>query len=161
MNGKNESLDALLQPDESAVDDLAGALGLSLHHVGYVVAEIPPATATWVRRYGYRVCSPVIHDVRQSAYVQFLRLSSDHIFVEFVAPDGPSSKLTNALTKGRGLHHLCYSVDDIERATEALSDSGMVILCEPVPAVAFAGLRISWLMADDRLPVELVERNKS
>jgi methylmalonyl-CoA/ethylmalonyl-CoA epimerase len=33
----------------------------------------------------------------------------------------------------------------------------MLLLQRPVPAAAFPGRRIAWLMGDDRLPVELVE----
>ena len=46
----------------------------ALHHVGIAVAEIGPATEVYVRRFGYTVESPVIHNPAQTAYVQFLRL---------------------------------------------------------------------------------------
>jgi methylmalonyl-CoA/ethylmalonyl-CoA epimerase len=35
----------------------------------------------------------------------------------------------------------------------------MLILHKPVPAVAFEGRRIAWLMGMDGIPIELVERN--
>lgn len=73
---------------------------LSLHHVGYAVADIEQAAQSYVRRFGYEVCTPVIHDQTQTAFVQFLRLKSDSVFLELVAPDGPSSKLTRAVRAG-------------------------------------------------------------
>jgi methylmalonyl-CoA/ethylmalonyl-CoA epimerase len=133
-------------------------LGLTLHHVGYAVAEIEPIAKAYVERYGYQVATPIIHDPVQTAFVQFLRLAGDSAYLEFVAPDSPTSKLAKAVTKGGSLNHLCYSVDDIELATNQLYETGMVVLTLPVPAVAFNGRRISWLMGRDRLPVELVER---
>src|SRR5271157_5883556 len=105
---------------------------LSLHHVGYAVASIDPMTELYVRRFGYEICTGVIHDPAQTAYVQFLRLPGDRTYLEFVAPDGPDSKLAQAVRKGGGLNHLCYSVYDIENATHELSATGMMILTPPV-----------------------------
>src|SRR5271167_5145391 len=129
----------------------------SLHHVGYAVASIKPMAELYVRRFGYEVCTAVIHDPVQTAYVQFLKLPGDCTYLEFVAPDGPDSKLAQAVRKGGGLNHLCYRVDDIEMATKDLSSTGMMILTPPVPAAAFNGRRISWLCGEDPLPIELIE----
>ena len=133
-------------------------MNLTLHHVGYVVAEIEPATEIYVKRYGYEIVTPILHDPVQTAYVQFLRLAGDSAYLEFVAPDSPGSKLARAASKGSVLNHLCYAVDDIEAATRHLRESEMQIITEPVVAAAFAGRRISWLIGMDLLPVELVER---
>jgi methylmalonyl-CoA/ethylmalonyl-CoA epimerase len=129
----------------------------SLHHVGYAVASIQPMTELYAGRFGYEICTEVIHDRTQTAFVQFLKLPGDQIYFELVAPDGPNSKLTQAVRKGGGLNHLCYRVTDIDMATEELSSTGMMILTPPVPALAFKGRRISWLCGEDPLPIELVE----
>jgi methylmalonyl-CoA/ethylmalonyl-CoA epimerase len=130
---------------------------MTLHHFGISVAKIETALELYVDRFGYLVQSPIIHDPRQTAFVQFLRLPGDSAFLELVAPDGPESKLAAAVKQGGGLHHLCYSVSDIESATQELRSKQMAVLCEPVPAVAFPGRKIAWLMGRDRLPIELVE----
>src|SRR5262245_6986957 len=98
---------------------------LQLHHIGIVVKEISTAASTYVQRYGYEVKTPIIHDATQTAYVQFLKLPSDFVFLELVAPDSPKSKLSNALSKGGGLNHLCYAADDIERDLDQLRRDGM------------------------------------
>jgi methylmalonyl-CoA/ethylmalonyl-CoA epimerase len=130
---------------------------LSLHHVGIAVPDIATATALYTQRFGYTIASPVIHDPTQTAYVQFLRLPNETSFLEFVAPDSPTSKLSSVVARGGGLNHLCYSVTDIHATIEGLRSSGMVTLCEPVAAVAFPGRKIAWLLGTDRVPVELVE----
>src|SRR5271165_7177355 len=112
---------------------------LSLHHVGYAVASISPITELYVRRFGYEICTVVIHYPAQTAYVQFLRLPGDRTYLEFVAPDGPDSKLSGAIRRGGGLNHLCFSVEDIEAATHELRVTGMMILAPPVAAEAFNG----------------------
>jgi len=131
-----------------------------LHHVGFAVPEISGACDRFVDRYKYEVCSPIIHDPEQTAYVQFLRLPGDQVYFELVAPDSPQSKLVKAVSKGGGLNHLCYSVDRIEECIDELRSKRMILICEPVPAVAFPGRRIAWLIGRDHLPIELVERGK-
>jgi methylmalonyl-CoA/ethylmalonyl-CoA epimerase len=134
------------------------APGLRLHHVGYAVREIGPIAETYGERFGYSAETTVIHDPRQTAYVQFLRLAGDQAFLEFVAPDGPESKLTAAAKRGGGLNHLCYTAGPLEETIAALEQSGMKLISEPMPGVAFGGRRICWLLGGDPLPIELVER---
>lgn len=131
---------------------------LTLHHIGVVVKDIPRAAAGYIETYGYEVKSAVIHDPQQTAHVQFLQLPGDAVYLELVAPDREASKLTNALKKGGGLNHVCYSTADIEAACRDLRGRGLFVLQPPVPAVAFDGRRIAWLMGPDGVPVELVER---
>jgi len=128
-----------------------------LHHIGHAVPDIAPVLEFYIRNLGYEVRTPVIHDLTQTAYVQFLRLPGERVYVELVAPDGVESKLARAVRNGGGLNHLCYSVEDIELATEQLHQSGMMILSSPTPAVAFSGRRISWLLGDSSPLIELVE----
>lgn len=131
---------------------------LKLHHVGHAVREIEPMAALYVRRFGYEIASPVIHDPLQTALVQFLRMPGEQSYLEFVAPDSQESVLTNTVKSGGGLNHLCYISGPLEQTITHLRESGMVLISEPKPAVAFAGRRICWLMGRDKSPVELVER---
>jgi methylmalonyl-CoA/ethylmalonyl-CoA epimerase len=96
----------------------------------------------------------------QTAFVQFLRLGSEVTLLELVAPDGPESKLSVAAKRSRGLHHVCFAVEDIHGTCKRLAEEGMVVVQEPVPAVAFRGRRIAWLMGRSRVLTELVEEGK-
>ena len=131
---------------------------LTLHHVGYAVRLIEPIAQSYAQRFGYEAATGTIHDPLQTAFVQFLRLPGDPTYLELVAPDGEQSKLTSAVRRGGGLHHLCYICDDLEQTIAHLEQTGMRLISDPKPAVAFAGRRICWLLADDPLPIELVER---
>ncbi|MFQ5728832.1 MAG: VOC family protein [Waddliaceae bacterium] len=135
-------------------------MDLCLHHIGILVKDISQATTTYKMRFGYEIKSDVVHDPFQTAYVQFLKLPNGSDYVEFISPDGPKSKLTNALKKGGGLNHLCYMTDDIDSACEELRATGMYLLQPPVDAVAFKGRRIAWLMGREMIPTELVERGE-
>jgi methylmalonyl-CoA/ethylmalonyl-CoA epimerase len=131
---------------------------LHLHHVGIVVKDIPSAVAEYVTYLGYEITTEIIHDPLQTAFVQFLRLPGERVFMEFVAPDGEESKLTNALRKGGGLNHTCYATEDIDQACEDLRCKGMFLLQAPVAAAAFPGRRIAWLMGRLCNQIELVEQ---
>jgi methylmalonyl-CoA/ethylmalonyl-CoA epimerase len=131
---------------------------LSLHHVGVAVNDISQAADSFIARFGYKVKSAVIHDPAQTAHVQFLQLPGDSVYLELVSPDRSDSKLTNALNKGGGLNHICYSTSDIDACCRQLRALGLFLLQAPVPAAAFPGRRIAWFMGQDRVPIELVEK---
>jgi len=131
---------------------------LHLHHIGYAVKDIGPIAESYVARYGYELSTPVIHDPLQTALVQFLRLPGDRAYLEFVAPDGPGSKLANALKQGGGIHHLCFVSGPLETTIAHLEQTKMKLISDPKPGAAFAGRRICWLLGKERLPIELVER---
>ena len=131
--------------------------GLRLHHIGYIVADIPAAAGEWERRFGYSIETGIIEDPHQTALVQFLRLPGASHWLELVSPNGPLSKLSNALSKGEGLHHLCYETDDLEASVTSLRSHGMFPVGLPVPGVAFGGRKIAWFLDRRRMLVELVE----
>jgi len=128
-----------------------------LHHVGILVPDLPRAVAEYADRFGCSVESQAIEDPAQTSVVQFLRLPGAPSWLELVTPNGPDSKLANALRKGGGLNHLCYEVADIAAACAHLRDRAMLSVGDPTPAVAFGGRRVAWLMDPSRLLVELVE----
>jgi methylmalonyl-CoA/ethylmalonyl-CoA epimerase len=130
---------------------------LRFHHVGVLVDDVATHSALYVKRLGYQVRSEVIRDPVQSAFVQFLSLPGEKVYLEFIAPDGPGSHLTNALKKGGGLNHICYSCAEIELTCAELRDQGLLLIHRPAPAVAFNGRKIAWMMGKDRLLIELVE----
>lgn len=132
-------------------------VSLTLHHVGVLVPDIPAAVEQYVTRFGYRIASDIIHDPVQTAHVQFLAGADSAAYIELITPDGPVSKLSNALKKGGGLNHLCYLSAAIDEDCRRLRASGMFLLQSPVEAQAFPGRRIAWLMGRDGIPVELVE----
>ena len=133
---------------------------LRFHHVGMVVDSIDKHSALYADRFGYEIRSEIIHDSKQRAYVQFLAFPGESTYLELVAPDAPGSFLSNALQKGGGLNHLCYSTEDIDAACRRLRSMAMLLIHPPTEAVAFDQRRIAWMKGKDNLLVELVERDK-
>ena len=128
------------------------------HHVGVLVMDISASRRIYVDSLGYLVRTELFHDPLQTAFVQFLTLPGDSVLLELVGPDGPRSRLSNALKKGGGINHICYSVPDMTVALTALRENGFLVIHPPQPAIAFNGRAIAWLMNRDHLLVELVER---
>jgi methylmalonyl-CoA/ethylmalonyl-CoA epimerase len=132
---------------------------LSLHHIGIVVADISRACQEYASRFGYDICTKVVHDADQTAFVQFLKLPHDLAYVELVSPDGPASKLAAAMERGGGLNHLCYATEELDKAFQVLISRGMRPLQRPTIAAAFVDSRIAWLIGRDLAVVELVEKS--
>ena len=135
--------------------------GFQTHHIGVLVKDISKALTSYTQCLGYEIRTGSYHDPIQTAFVQFLALPGETILLELIAPDGPQSRLTNALKKGGGINHTCYSVPSLGDALTALQDHGYIVIHEPQPAVAFNGRKIAWLMNRDHLLVELVECGSS
>lgn len=125
------------------------------------MADVAAVSELYCRNFGYIRQTDPIHDPRQQAIVQFLRLPNDALYLELVMPDTPASPLQAALARNQPLHHLCYSAADIEETYHDLGTEGLTPIWPPVQAVAFGGRRIAWLMGRDGLLVELVEAGAS
>jgi methylmalonyl-CoA/ethylmalonyl-CoA epimerase len=128
-----------------------------LHHIGILVQNIERSSEHYVRAFGYEVRSPVMHDPQQMALVRFLALPDSNQFIELVAPDSATSHLNAALKRGIGIHHYCLVTGDIEADLAHSREHGALIISEPVPAVAFGGKRIAWIMNRDMVLMEFVE----
>lgn len=128
-----------------------------LHHVGVLVKDIEAETRNFVERFRYVIESSIIEDRTQTAWVRFLRQEGASSWIELITPNGEDSKLTSALKTGGGLHHFCYEVVDLEMARNDLRKAGMMLLGAAVPAAAFPGRSIAWLMGLNRILVELLE----
>jgi len=130
---------------------------LRMHHIGVLVKDIPQAAEEFVSRLGYVIESEIIDEPEQTARVQFLRQPGSTFWLELITPDRPDSKLSRALAKSPGLHHLCYEAEDIERVCAQLRQESMFIVASPTPSEAFEERSIAWLMDRAGLLVEIVE----
>jgi methylmalonyl-CoA/ethylmalonyl-CoA epimerase len=78
--------------------------------------------------------------------------------VEYIEPASPDSPVTRSLQQGQRLLHLCFEVDRLEDAISVGRDAGFHLIRPPVPAAAFAGRRIAWVLSTQAGLVELLER---
>jgi methylmalonyl-CoA/ethylmalonyl-CoA epimerase len=139
--------------------DFTGSLGfpLRLHHVGFVVSDIQKSVAGFQNALGMAWDGAIYADPRQKVKVTFLSSSPACAQIELIEPEGADSPVAKFLQKGGGQHHLCYEVDDIEKALAEFKSRKALIVQRPCPAVAFEGRRIAWFVTPERLVVELLE----
>jgi len=131
-----------------------------LHHIGFVLASIQESAESFARSLGATWDGNIIFDPLQKVRVTFLHGAhiSDSL-IELVEPGGPDSPVSRFLERGGGLHHLCYEVDDLEAHLDYCKSVGIMVIRQPVPAVAFRGRRIAWALTKKRLLLEFLERS--
>jgi methylmalonyl-CoA/ethylmalonyl-CoA epimerase len=131
---------------------------LALHHIGFVVPTIALAVegflnslnATWDRQ--------VFEDPLQKVKVAFLSTRPGEPQIELVEPVGEKSPVRRFLVeKGGGLHHVCYETDSLDAGLQAFRAHRAILVRRPMPAVAFSGRRIAWVLTPEKLLVELLE----
>jgi len=142
--------------DESAQHAARGVR--TLHHIGFVVASIPPALDGFIRSLGASWDQRIFEDPYQKVRVAFLTTGAAEPQIELVEPVGEDSRVRKFLAqKGGGLHHFCYQTDDLEAELQLMRSRRAVLVRKPTPAVAFGGRRIAWMLTQEKLLVEFVE----
>lgn len=129
-----------------------------LHHIGYVVSSIAEGLQRWESALFAQSVSARYADHIQKATVLFLELP-DGVKLELVEPLTSDSPVNGFLSKGGGLHHLCFEVGSLTQQIQHMRKQHAVLVRRPQPAVAFGGRRIAWMMTRDRMLVEYLERN--
>lgn len=132
--------------------------GKTLHHVGFVVRAIASSVDGFVRTLDLSWDGCVYEDPQQKVKVTFLTARPGEAQIELVEPAAADSPVMRFLNeKGGGLHHVCYQVANLAEEAAAMKSRGALIVSRPVPAVAFDGRRIAWMLTRENLLVELLE----
>ena len=106
--------------------------GASLHHVGFVVKSIAESGDDLARTLGAEWNGEIVHDPLQQARVSFMRCGGAQApAVELVEPDGQGSPLHAFLSKGGGLHHVCYEVDSLDAQLKQSRAAGRNLTAMP------------------------------
>lgn len=134
---------------------------LAFHHVGVACRDID-AEAAHFATLGYTIEGSAFDDrvqgvrglfmVGQGPRMELLEPLRD------AAPDGSSTNgvLSPWLSSGTKLYHLAYVAPDLRHAIDAMRRRRAKLVVAPVPAVAFAGREIAFVMLPNRLLVELI-----
>jgi methylmalonyl-CoA/ethylmalonyl-CoA epimerase len=132
---------------------------MRFHHVGYAVREID----AYLKDFLVPLFAPVgvtepVSDPIQQVRVCFAEMPGGTV-IELVEPTSESSPLCSIVGSSRGgVYHLCYEVDDLDAEIERFRRKGCLPLRKPVPAAAFNGRRIVFLLTPQRDLIELVEQ---
>lgn len=112
-----------------------------VHHVGIVVRNVDQAMRFYGETLGLALHRDEIID-DQGVRAVLLALGDSEI--ELLQPVAPDSGVARYLeSRGEGLHHICFQVDDLDRDLQALKDND-VELIDREPRLGLAG-RICFL----------------
>jgi len=135
---------------------------MRFHHVGYATRNID----LYVEDFFGPVFAPLaisekVSDPIQRVTVCFARMQGDTM-IELVEPFGENSPIDSIIGSNRGgVYHLCYEVDDLDWEVARCRKSRCMPVSKPVPAAAFNGRRIVFLLTPQRDLIELVEKHRS
>lgn len=136
----------------------AAGVSFVVHHLGIAVPDMEAAIRSYQEALGLVLVGGPVDDPIQRVRVCFLASSpSSEVSLELISPLAGSSPIDQYLSKGVGAYHVCYRVADMPRALEHMRAAGCVLVSGPVPATAFGGKPIAWLLLPSRQLVELVE----
>jgi methylmalonyl-CoA/ethylmalonyl-CoA epimerase len=130
-----------------------------MHHVGYVTSSIADSVEEYVTALGLKWDGRITHDPLQMVSVTFLTSRDDDSAaqVELVEPSATRSPVSRFLEKGGGLHHVCFEVADLAEHVEEAEVKGSMLVRVPMPAVAFDGRKIAWIVTPGGQLIEFLE----
>jgi methylmalonyl-CoA/ethylmalonyl-CoA epimerase len=116
-----------------------------IHHIGHAVTDLPAAVNTYARLFGAEV------EHRQTVPAQGVEAVSVTIGgdrVELLRPLHDDTAVGRFLaSRGPGLHHVAYLVDDIRASLREAADAGAELIdAEPRPGLF--GLQVAFIHPD-------------
>jgi methylmalonyl-CoA/ethylmalonyl-CoA epimerase len=129
-------------------------MNLAFHHLGIACRDITRESATWTAL-GYAPEGAPFDDPVQGITGCFFTGPGPRL--ELLMPLGASTVLDPWLTGGSRPYHQAFEVVDIDAHIAELEELGGRVMVDPVPAVAFDGRRISFVMLRNLALIELIE----
>jgi methylmalonyl-CoA/ethylmalonyl-CoA epimerase len=119
-----------------------------LNHVAIAVRDLAKAVAVYRDQLGAEV-SAAVPQPDHGVTTVFVSLPNTKI--EFISPLGEGSPITKFLERNPdgGIHHVCYEVDDIVAARDALKAAGARALGDGEPKMGAHGKPVLFLHPKD------------
>ena len=113
-----------------------------IDHVGVAVDDLDAAIALHEQTYGLALAHREVVE-EQGVEAVLLDVGASH--VELLRPLQPDTAVGRFLaSRGPGLHHVAYRVDDIDAALDALRDRGVQLIDE-TPRVGIRDSRVAFV----------------
>lgn len=114
----------------------------NVDHVGIAVFDLDAALSDYERLYGV---FPLYRETVEAQGVEEAMIPVGGSFVQLLQPLSADSPVGRFLaSRGEGLHHLAFAVDDIELALSELAEQG-ARLVDTVPRPGGRGARIAFV----------------
>lgn len=128
--------------------------GLSFHHLGVACRDLARELESWTRL-GYRPEGEAFTDPVQKIHGRFVVGPGPRL--ELLAASEPGSPVDGYLQRGTKIYHQAFEAADFDAALAGLQATGARVTAGPVPAVAFGGRRIAFLMTPTLNLIEIIE----
>ena len=116
-----------------------------IHHLGVAVADLDEALETYRRLFG---ASLEHRSTVADQGVDAMSLLVGGSRIELLAPTDEDSPVGRFLaSRGPGMHHVAYAVDDVEAALTALVQAGAELIDE-APRTGLFGLEVAFVHPD-------------
>ncbi len=135
---------------------------MRFHHIGYAVKDIRAYLDEFlIPLFAPESVSEPVADPIQQVTVCFAMMRGGTV-IELVEPLGEQSPVNTIINAGKGgMYHLCYEVSDLDAELKRFRAKRCLPLGKPVPAAAFGGRRIVFLLTPQHDLLEFVEAPKS
>lgn len=134
--------------------------GLAFHHVGLACVDIA-SEAVRLAALGYVPEGAVFEDPVQGVRGLFMGTQSPRLELLQPLPGREQGVLAPWLSASIKLYHLAYETADLAAAIAQLRQARAKVVVPPVPAVAFGGRAIAFLLLPNRLLIELIAKEAS
>lgn len=126
---------------------------MKLNHIGIVVSSIEKEKS-YYEFLGYNQIKHVEDDV-QNNYLCFMKNETTGEVIELIEPIDENSSVYKL---PKGLAHMCYETDDIEKSIKDFRDKKMgIVFTNKIIAKAFDGNFVIFLYLRNKTVIELVE----
>jgi len=127
---------------------------VEFHHIGIACTDIEKETR-YHALLGYSVESSDFIDQEQGIQGRFLTGGGPRL--ELLSQLEGSNTLAPWLKAGTRMYHQAYTTQDIRQKIEELQSQRAQLMVPPIPAVAFGGRHICFLMLPTMSLIELIQ----
>lgn len=120
-----------------------------IHHVAVICSDYQKSKEFYVEKLGFEIENEVFREERNS-YKLDLKVAGVYQIELFSFPNPPER--VNS-PEARGLRHLAFEVDDVEKTAAELNEKG--IETEPIRIDEITGKKFTFFKDPDNLPLEV------
>jgi glyoxylase I family protein len=122
-----------------------------IHHIAIICSDYKKSKDFYVNKLGLEILAEVYRTERDS-YKLDLALNGEYVIELFSFPNPP---LRPSRPEARGLRHLAFMVEHVEKVKTELEIKGIV--SEPIRIDEFTGKKFTFFEDPDGLPLEIYE----
>ena len=119
-----------------------------INHIAIAVPDVVAAARQWETMLGAQVSAP---QTLPDHGVRLVFVSAPNSKIELMEPFGDASPIASFLARNEngGMHHICYEVDDIDKARNLLQAAGARVLGDGTAKIGAHGNPVLFLHPKD------------